>query len=189
MSKSNYKKIPQYLLIEMAQNDDLRALEELIRRIQKDIFAIFSHLCKKREITSDLTQETLVKIAKNIRKLKDVSSFKTWINRIAMNVFYDEQRKISKRVEHVSIDNVEASANTDVKSQPIEKCLASELGCIIKNCILALPLNSRIAIVLRELEGLSYDDIANLTHTNVGTVKSRISRARTKLQEELNEYI
>ena len=93
MVKANYKKIPQYLLIEMAQNDDFKALEELIKRIQKEIFAIFSHLCSKRELVADLTQETLVKIAKNINNLKDISCFKTWTNRIALNIFYDEIRK------------------------------------------------------------------------------------------------
>ena len=173
----------------MAQQDDFKALEELLKRIQKDIFAIFSHLCQKREIISDLTQETLVKIAKNITKLKDVSCFKTWSNRIALNIFYDEMRKNSKIIEHTDIDNFENINIEDTKIQPLEKCLASELGCIIKNCILSLPVNSRIAIVLREFEGMSYDDIANLTHTNIGTVKSRISRARLKLQEELNDYI
>ncbi|MCM1265473.1 MAG: sigma-70 family RNA polymerase sigma factor [Candidatus Gastranaerophilales bacterium] len=189
MTKANYKKIPQYLLIEMVQKDDFKALEELLRRIQKDIFAIFSHLCQKREIISDLTQETLVKIAKNIGKLKEISCFKTWANRIALNIFYDEMRKNSKIIEQTEIDNLENLNIEDTKIQPLEKCLASELGCIIKNCILSLPINSRIAIVLREFEGMSYDDIANLTHTNIGTVKSRISRARLKLQEELNDYI
>jgi len=67
--------------------------------------------------------------------------------------------------------------------------MASELGCLIKNSILSLPINSRVAIVLREFEGMSYDDIANLTHTSIGTVKSRISRARMRLQEELSEYL
>jgi len=189
MVKMNYKKIPQYLLIEMAQKDDFKALEELIKRIQKEIFAIFSHLCTKRELISDLTQEALVKIAKNLHKLKDISCFKTWANRIALNVFYDELRKSSKNNETLNLDEMENLHIEDNSAQPLDKCLASELGCIIKNCILSLPINSRIAIVLREFEGMSYDDIANLTHTNVGTVKSRISRARLKLQQELNEYI
>ena len=71
MVKANYKKIPQYLLIEMAQNDDFKALEELIKRIQKEIFAIFSHLCSKRELVADLTQETLVKIM-NLEEIDNV---------------------------------------------------------------------------------------------------------------------
>ena len=189
MAKSNYKRIPQYLLIEMAQKDNFEALEELLKRIQKDIFSMYSHICRKREIASDLTQEALVKIAKNLEKLNDTKSFKKWSNRIAMNIFYDFLRKDSKKSPPVSIDEMEYFDVQDLKEQPMDKCLASELGCMIKNCILSLPINSRVAIVLREFEGMSYDDIANITHTSIGTVKSRISRARLRLQEELSEYL
>ena len=188
MSKTNYKKIPQYLLIEMAQKDNLDALEELIRRIQKDIFSMYSHICKKREIASDLTQEALVKIARNLEKLHDTKSFKTWSNKIALNIFYDFLRKDSKE-NKISLDEAENVEIEDTHIKPMEKCMASELGCHIKNSILSLPINSRVAIVLREFEGMSYDDIAKLTHTSIGTVKSRISRARLRLQAELGEYL
>lgn len=190
MQKQNYKKIPQYLLIKMAQQNDQKALEELVKRIQKEIFGIFLHLCKKREVVADLTQEALVKIAKNITKLKDVNKFKTWANKIALNIFYDEIRKNSKQLEN--IDTLEDSIGEEIKdddSLPLEKCLANELDCIIKNSILSLPIDSRIAIVLREFEGLSYQDIATLTKTSIGNVKSRISRARVKLQKLLYEYL
>ena len=189
MAKTNYKKIPQYLLIEMAQKDNIDALEELIKRIQKDIFGIYSHICNKRETVSDLTQEALVKIAKNIDKLHDPKSFKTWSNKIALNIFYDFLRKDSKHEKDVSLENQDKQEIEDHHKEPMEKCLTSELGCIIKNCILSLPINSRVAIVLREFEGMSYVDIANLTNTSIGTVKSRISRARIKLQDELKEYL
>ncbi|MBO6273763.1 sigma-70 family RNA polymerase sigma factor [bacterium] len=189
MVKSNYKKVPKTMLIEMAQKNNYEALEELIRRIQKDIYAIFSHICHKREVVSDLTQEALVKIAKNIEKLNDVKCFKTWSNRIALNIFYDYTRKDSKKTDNVSLDEMENVEIEDTSIKPMEKCMASELGCIIKNSILSLPMNSRIMLVLREFEGMSYCDIASLTHTNVGTVKSRISRARVKLQEDLGQYI
>lgn len=189
MSKSNYKKIPQSLLIEMAQKDNTEALEELIKRIQKDVFGIYSHICKKREVVSDLTQEALVKIAKNLDKLHDTKHFKTWANRIAMNLFYDFVRKDTRHEPNLSLDEPDKPDVEDSHLQPIEKCMASELGCIIKNSILSLPINSRVAIVLREFEGMSYDDIAAITHTSLGTVKSRISRARIKLQEELSDYL
>lgn len=173
----------------MAQKDNLQALEELIRRIQKDVFGIYSHICKKREIVADLTQEALVKIAKNIDKLHDSKCFKTWLNRIVFNIFHDFIRKDTRHETAISLDEDEKKDIEDKSIRPMEKCMASELGCLIKNCILNLPINSRVAIVLREFEGMSYDDIANITHTSIGTVKSRISRARIKLQEELSEYL
>lgn len=75
------------------------------------------------------------------------------------------------------------------KCKPHEKCISSELEKIIKNAILELPEQFRIAIILRELQGLSYEEIAKATHSSIGTVKSRIARARGKLQEDLKAYI
>lgn len=147
------------------------------------------HLSTNRSIISDLTQEALVKIAKNINKLKDINSYKVWTNRIALNVYYDEVRKHSLSEKYMDFDELEKLNIQDESIKPMEKCMDDELGCIIKKCILSLPLNSRIAIVLREFEGMSYIQIANLTHTTIGTVKSRISRARLKLQEVLEGYI
>ncbi len=77
----------------------------------------------------------------------------------------------------------------DIKNKPVEYYHCKELECRIKTCIINLPVNYRLAIILRELEGLSYEEIAKLTNTNLGTVKSRISRAREKLQTELASYL
>ena len=77
----------------------------------------------------------------------------------------------------------------DTKCKPNEKCLAGELEKIIKYAIQSLPENFKIAIILREFQGLSYDEIAAATNSNIGTVKSRIARARLKLQEDLKQYI
>ena len=73
--------------------------------------------------------------------------------------------------------------------EPGEKCLFSEIEKLIKAALMTLPQNLRITLVLREYEGLSYEDISKITNTTLGTVKSRISRARLKLQEELKEFI
>mgnify|MGYP002627570057 CR=1 FL=1 len=73
--------------------------------------------------------------------------------------------------------------------EPGEKCLFSEMDKLIKAAMLSLPIDLRIVIVLREYEGLSYEDISKVTNTTLGTVKSRIARARTKLQQQLKEFI
>ena len=87
MSKSLYKKGDLNSLIILAQEGDIKALEELIRRVQKDIYSIVSHLLNKREDISDLTQEVLLKMAKSLSNLKDVKSFKRWLNKIVTNVY------------------------------------------------------------------------------------------------------
>ena len=196
-SKLHYKKMAQEELIVLSQKNDLKALEELLRREQKNIFTTFSYLSKKRENVSDLTQEALLRIAKNIHSLKNPKTFKSWLNQIVTNLFYDELRKASKRSEIISIDETEHDGMTnpiknqipDKKCKPPEKCMSTELENIIKTEIQNLPEAFRVAIMLREFQGLSYEEIAVATNTSIGTVKSRIARARGKLQEELKSYI
>lgn len=188
MSKSSYRKESITNLISIAQTGDFKAIEELIRRIQKQIYAIFSHLTDKKDDISDLTQEVLIKMAKSISQLKDIRKFKPWLNQIITNVFNDYIKKHPK--SYIELDEEKLNEIKDkIKCEPGQKCLFSELEKLVKTALLTLPQNYRIAIILREYEGLSYQDIAIITNTNIGTVKSRISRARLKLQEELKEYI
>ena len=194
-NKLQYKKMALEELVVLAQQNDFKALEELIRREQKNVFAAFSYLCKKREEVSDLTQEALLRVAKNIQNLKNPKLFKSWLNQIITNLFYDELRKSQRKLDTVSLDDESEDYAPikfqllDKKCKPHEKCISSELEKIIKNAILELPEQFRIAIILRELQGLSYEEIAKATHSSIGTVKSRIARARGKLQEDLKAYI
>lgn len=195
-NKLLYKKMPQEELVVLAQQEDFKALEELIRRIQRDVFATLSYIVNNNNNLSDLTQEVLLKVAKNIQTLKNPKCFKGWLNLIITNTCYDELRKQKKSPETISIDYTCEALNInlkidipDNKSKPIEKCITSECEKLIKSAIRELPESFRIAIVLREFQGLSYEEIARTTNSNIGTVKSRISRARIKLQEVLKNYI
>lgn len=190
-----YKKMSLEELVVLSQQNDFKALEELIRREQKNVYASFVYLSKNSENVSDLTQEALFRIAKNIQQLKNPKVYKSWQNQIITNLFYDELRKTQRKAETVSLDEEKEDTLPiklqllDKKCKPHEKCISGELEKIIKNAILALPEQFRIAIVLREFQGLSYEEIANATHSSIGTVKSRIARARGKLQEDLKAYI
>ncbi len=190
-----YKKMSLEELVVLSQQDDLKALEELIRRVQKNVFASFSYLSQKDENVSDLTQEALLRVAKNICSLKNPKLFKSWLNQIVTNLFYDELRKTQRRPDTVSLDEETDEAPPikfqllDKKCKPHEKCISSELEKLIRSAIIALPEQFRVVIVLRELQGLSYEEIAAATHSSIGTVKSRIARARGKLQEDLKAYI
>ncbi len=194
-NKLQYKKMPLEELVVLSQQNDFKALEEIIRREQKNVFAAFSYLSRGKENVSDLTQEALLRVAKNIQNLKNPKLFKSWLNQIVTNLFYDELRKAQRKIETVSIDEESEDSPPikfqllDKKCKPHEKCISSELENIIKNAILDLPEQFRIAIILRELQGLSYEEIAKATHSSIGTVKSRIARARGKLQEDLKAYI
>ncbi|MDD3436329.1 MAG: sigma-70 family RNA polymerase sigma factor [Candidatus Gastranaerophilales bacterium] len=194
MSKMFYKKIPLEELVLLSQKSDYRALEELIKREQKNIFATFSYLSKKRENIADLTQEALMRMAKGLAALRNPKTFKSWLNQIVTNLFYDELRKINRSPQVISIDEEPHEESfgrqiPDTKHKPAERAMSSELDKMIKNEIQNLPDHFRIAIILRELQGLSYEEIAEATHTTVGTVKSRIARARGRLQDGLRHYI
>ena len=189
VQNADYKKSDMNTIIKLSQDGDIKALEELIRRIQKNVFGMFSYLTEKRQDVADLTQEALLKTAKCINSLKDTKCFKSWLNHIVTNTYYDYTRKHSKDT-NVDVDEDKLLEIKDkIGCEPGEKCLFSEMDKIIKYALLNLPDNLRVVIVLREFEGLSYEDISRLTNTTIGTVKSRISRARGKLQEQLKEFI
>ena len=196
-SKKKCKEMSLYDLVCCAQNDNYVALEELIRREQKNIFASFSYLGATKENISDLTQEALFRMARNIKNLKNPKLFKSWLGQIVSNLFYDDLRKKQRRPDAVSIDSYWINDDNDDDVLhicdntllPDEKTLGKELTDIIKDTICQLPEQFRLVIILRELQGLSYEEIAKITQTNVGTVKSRISRARNKLQQCLKPYL
>ena len=195
--KKQYKSKSLEELIHLAQQDDLDAVEEIVKRNQENIYASFYYLSNNCEDILDLTQEALLKMARNIKKLKDATKFKAWLNQIVTRLFYDYIRSKNRKLKTVPIDKKddEEQDRFNVADVPCKECtpeqssLNSELNCIIERSIHKLPDAFRLAIVLREFQGLSYEEIAEITNTNVGTVKSRIARARNKLQEELKAYI
>ena len=180
-------------LIELARSGDTDALEEIIRRQQKTVFTTLYYLNAKPDEIMDLTQEILFKVAKNIKKLKNPRTFKSWLNQIIINQFYDTLRKKKKSVKKVCLDSQECEKTNfeipDFASNPYQKVVDKELEFAIKNSIYKLPDPFKAAIIMRELQGLSYEEIANATNSNIGTVKSRIARARLKLQEYLKPYL
>ena len=200
LGKLQYKKMSLDDIVFLATKNDYRALEELIQREQKNIFATFTYLNKKTDSVYDLTQEALMRMAKGIVNLKNPKTFRSWLNHIVMNLFYDNLRKINRIPPIISIDDdsedyperhITNPQNyiPDKKCKPMEKCISNELDRIIKHEMSQLPEHFRVPIVLRELQGLTYEEIAEVTKTNVGTVKSRISRARSRLQDGLKDYI
>lgn len=196
--KKLYKTKSLEELVTLAQQDNLDALEELVKRNQDNVYASFYYLSSNCEDILDLTQEALLKMARNIKKLKDPSKFKAWLNQIVTRLFYDYIRSKNRKLQTVPIDSKkddDAQDRFNVTDVPCKECtpeessLNTELNCIIERSIQKLPDSFKLAIVLREFQGLSYEEIAEITQTNVGTVKSRIARARNKLQEDLKAYI
>jgi RNA polymerase sigma-70 factor (ECF subfamily) len=187
-------------LILACQRREPPAFEELVKRHQRTVFALLYQLAPDWTDTSDLAQEVFIRVWRNINNLRNPGSFRSWLTQIVTNLFYDELRKRPRRLPTVSMDEplsdgAEETAEQatrdipDTHQQPDEKILSTEMTDIIRHAMLRLPEQFRTAIVLREVEGLSYEEIGILTKTEMGTVKSRIARARTKLQELLKPYL
>lgn len=198
LNKKNLSEIQLTEIILQCQAGNIHAMEELVKRNQKIVYSIIYHLIYDKSNVSDLTQEVLYRICKSIKSLKNPSSFKGWLNQIINNIIYDELRRKQKKLVTISLDNV-ANTNDETLFQqreiadstnlPDETVSNSELNKKINLAIENLPEQFKQVIVYRELQGLSYEEIAQLTETNIGTVKSRIARARGRLQEELKPYI
>ena len=190
-------------LVVLAQNTEQRAtarraLEELVKRHQRTVYVALAHLAPERNDLADLTQEVLLRMCRSIGTLRNPAIFKPWLNRIITNLFYDTLRKQSRQLKVLSMDapyggdDDSASPTRDVVDptpRPEHLILGSELDATIYNAIEQLPEPFRSAIVLRDIQGLSYDEIAVLMDCNLGTVKSRLARARDRLQTQLAPYL
>lgn len=188
---NNYKNLSLTKLILSAQKNDYKALKEIIQREEHKIHLTFYYLCPDCDNLADLTQEALLKIARGLRNLKNPNSFRGWENRIISNIFYDNLRKKSRCFNCVSTDEEKAVACEicDPCPCPDENAINHEVSDIIREMIIKLPDTFRLVTVLREIAGMSYEEISKMTGTEIGTVKSRISRARAKLRECLKPYI
>ncbi len=198
--KAALKALSTEELVERAQKDDMRALEMLVERYQRIAFITLYQLAPEREDIADLTQDVLLRMCRSIKSLRNPKTFKYWLNRIITNLFYDELRKAPRRLRTVSLDEPLFQQGGEDDSGPLrdvpdssllpdQVTINSELDEKIREAILKLPEQFRTIIVLREIQGLSYEEIASLTHSNLGTVKSRLARARLKLQDMIGPYL
>ena len=178
-------------LIKNAMTGDKEAVVKLIKQEQTNIYTTLFYLKKDDNELNDIAQDVLIKLSKKISQLKNPIYFKTWLNQIIVNSYYDYLRKNKKKpiFSSLSNDNEEEKYKIeDYRANPQDAILYSELDKIIKKSIENLPIQYKIPITLREIQGLSYQDISNITHSSLGTVKSRISRAREMIKDKINKY-
>ncbi len=171
-------------LVSRAQTGDFRAFEELVRRYRNDVFALAYHFLRNREEAWDTSQEVFIKAHRSLKRFRGDASFKTWLMRITSNQCKDYLKK--RRLSTVSYnDAIEAEHATSPVLGPSHAAEAQELGDAITKALDGLSFKHRTAFVLREFEGLSYEDMAQVMGCNVGTVMSRLHHARKKLQNSL----
>ncbi len=178
-------------LIKRAQNNDINAFEALISEHQTTVYNIALKIMGNPDDAADAAQEALIKVFKNIKKFKGDSKFSTWIYRIAHNVCIDEYRKRKNKNAYVtrSIDEQYDDGENPVLSipdsslTPEQQLLRNERLQMLNKAINSLSPISRTAILLRDVKNLTYEEIAEIQKCSLGTVKSRINRARAQLKE------
>ncbi len=190
---SNYDLI---LRCQAGSKPERAAFVELLKRYQSHVDRLLYHLAPDWQDRSDLSQEVWIRVYRNLQRLNDPQKFKGWLSRIITNLFYDELRKRKRVRRPLSLDNPfqtqDGEVAWDVASDdpsPDDDLATQEFYEHLREAIAELPEVFRTTIVLREIEGLAYEEIAEITGVSLGTVKSRIARARAKLQEMLQPYL
>ena len=174
-------------LIQKAAGGDPAAFNTLLGQHERRMYAVALRMCGNPEDAQDCLQEAMMRVWRAISGFKGQSSFSTWVYRITMNTCLDELRKRKNR-PNTSLDTlVEAGwSPADEDDTPERHTLRREARQSLEGFIQELPEDMRAALVLRDVHGYAYDEIADALGVNVGTVKSRISRAREKLREKIS---
>lgn len=175
---------------------DRTAFAELLRRYQPHVDKILYHLAPDWQDRADLAQEVWIRVYRNIGRLQEAAKFRSWLSRITTNLFYDELRKRKRMRPPLSLDAPRTLDDGEMDWEiaadgpgPDEDLTTREFYDQLREAIAELPEVFRTTIVLREIDGLAYEEIAEITGVSLGTVKSRIARARQRLQLQLQKYL
>ena len=179
-------------LIQQAQDGDVNAYNTLVLHYQNNVYNVAYRIMGEPDAADDATQEAFISAYKALGRYRG-GNFKAWLMRIVTNACYDELRR-RKRKPQLSLDEISETYESSPlfiskdAPDPEDIQVRSALVSAIESCLETLPEEQKIAAVLRDVEGYDYEEIANIMATSLGTVKSRLSRARTKLRECLQGF-
>jgi RNA polymerase sigma-70 factor (ECF subfamily) len=186
--------LPDADVVRLAQQGRELAFRELVRRYERPVFSLVFRMVRDRETAEDLAQDAFIKVLNHIDKYSPEFKFSSWLFKIANNVAIDHLRR--RRIDTVSLDgNPNATTAAEVEASTIEigsdqesaldELEAKELGSAIERAIATLRPEYRACIMLRHVEGRSYEEIAATLDLPLGTVKTYIHRARHELRKAL----
>ena len=173
-------------LVARAKSGSVDAFEILVKRYRNEVFALSYHFVRNREQAWDVSQEVFIKAHKALGRFRGDASFKTWLMRITANQCKDYLKK--RRLETVSFDDSRYAQDAPSHVLPPDRSLeAREIGEAVQTALDKLSHKHRTAFILREFEGLSYEEMAQVMECSIGTVMSRLHHARKKLQKGLTQ--
>ena len=184
-------------LVERIQGGDRDAFKELVERYQRKVYSICYGMLKDSETSLDVSQEVFIKVFRYIEKFNQKSSFYTWLYRITVNMCIDHIRKHSKnksveyddRLSHEDVVGEEHIMPSQLGIHPDKVYGRKELREKMAQAMETLSEKHRTILILREVEGLSYEEMADVLNISKGTVMSRLFHARRYFQEALKDYL
>ena len=181
-------------LIQFAQRGDLDAFNLLALKYQDMMFRVSLRIINDECAAEDAAQNAMVQAFQNIRSFRG-GSLKSWLARVAVNASYDELRRMKRHtaqpLEQYNQDGEEIESPAwmiDPSAQPDELAENSELKGVLQRCIRSLVPDYRLMVILVDIEGMSYEEAARITRIPVGTVKSRLARARMQLRTAMRKF-
>ena len=183
------------LLVERAQRGDKRAFELLVEKYQRKLARLVSRLVRDPGEAEDVTQEAFIKAYRALPSFRGDSAFYTWLYRIGINtaknylVATGRRAPTSTEVDAEEAESFESGEQLRDINTPESLLLSKEIATTVNGAIESLPEELRSAIQLRELEGMSYEEIAKLMDCPIGTVRSRIFRAREAIADKLKPLL
>ncbi len=186
----NIKRMEEKLLIENAKQGDRSALAEIVKRYEQTIYNFSFKICRDKNKAEQIMQETFYSMVKSIHQFDQNSKLSTWLYRIVSNHCLMLARKLKSR-SYVSLDDEDnlygEKFTADWSSIPYKNAENEELKKILDNAIEKLSPEYRMVFLLRDVEGLSTEEAAQITELSVPALKSRLHRARAFLRKELSE--
>jgi RNA polymerase sigma-70 factor (ECF subfamily) len=173
-------------LIERFKKRDTTAFEVLVSEYQDRVYNLCRYMLQDPQKAQDAAQDVFLKAYRGLKDFRPDFSIYTWLYRIAVNTCLDYRKKLRREVSRSEPFAEDLPSDEPIPEQLYE---SREITAAIQLALQKLPKKLRAAIVLREIEGLSYKEIADVLHTSMGTVKSRISRAREALRHLLQKKI
>lgn len=186
---ASLSELPDRELVLRCQRNEPRAFDELVARHQDRVYTAVTRFCGNAEDAADVVQRAFINAFRKIQEFKGDSAFSTWIYRIAFNQAISFRRE--NRRSTVSLDGKDEDKSLEpaVDSNPTEKLEGEETQKKVQQALDQLEEGDRQIILLKDLQGHSYDEIAGIMQIPKGTVRSRLHRARLELKSKLKSYI
>jgi len=176
-------------MISRCQQGDQEALKEIFDKYHKKVYRIAYGVVRQREEALDIVQEVFIKLFHSIKNFKGRSHFYTYLYRMVMNTAIDHARKTGKQAISSLDQEGSFQPSDDLEKGPERILLQKELEERVKSAMDKLPAEQRAALIFRDVEGLSYQEMAEAMGCSIGTVMSRLHYGRKRIQELLADYV